>query len=90
MATVNDDSRVINKLETSLTGDAIVIIYRHVANRHLANRHLANRYLADIHLADIHLAGRHLADSDQLLLTIKTLFTFLQKQSNLMRRVKPC
>jgi len=27
---VNDDSRVINKLETSLTDDARVIIYDHV------------------------------------------------------------
>ncbi len=31
MTIVNDDYRVINKLETSLTGDARVIIY----NRHM-------------------------------------------------------
>ncbi len=31
MMIVNDDSRVINKLETSLTDDAIVVIYyRHM------------------------------------------------------------
>ncbi len=31
MTIVNDDSRVVNKLETSLTGDARVVIYdRHV------------------------------------------------------------
>jgi hypothetical protein len=29
MMTVNDDSRVINKLEASLTDDARVIIYNH-------------------------------------------------------------
>jgi hypothetical protein len=29
MTIVNDDSRVINKLETSLTDDAKVIIYDH-------------------------------------------------------------
>ncbi len=29
MTMVNDDSRVINKLETSLTDDARVIIYDH-------------------------------------------------------------
>ncbi len=29
MTIVNDDSRVINKLETSLTDDARVIIYNH-------------------------------------------------------------
>ncbi len=29
MAIVNDDSRVINKLETSLTDDARVVIYDH-------------------------------------------------------------
>jgi hypothetical protein len=28
-AIVNDDSRVINKLETSLTGDTRVVIYNH-------------------------------------------------------------
>jgi hypothetical protein len=27
MTIVNDDSRVVNKLETSLTGDARVVIY---------------------------------------------------------------
>jgi hypothetical protein len=30
MTIINDDSRVINKLETSLTDDARVIIYDHL------------------------------------------------------------